>query len=56
MEQLPECASPEELDSARAALKDLLGEVSIVEKGGHVYAYTVISGYAGYNSGAEERT
>ncbi len=51
LEALPTLAKPDELETARSVLHDLIGTVSIVEDGDHVFADTMLCGGTGYNSG-----
>ena len=56
LENLHKYAKPDEVESAREALKGIIGEVTIVEDGPHVVAYPKLNNNVGYNSGAQKRT
>ena len=56
LEDLRHYATPDEIDSARQALHEIVGEVSVVEKGTHVFAQTKLNENMGLNGGAEKRT
>ncbi|MEX0708060.1 MAG: recombinase family protein [Woeseia sp.] len=55
LENLRKYAQPDEMESARAALREIVGEVSVVEEGPHVVAYSKVNS-AVYKPGAEKRT
>ncbi len=44
------------MDSARAAIREIVGEVLMVEKDSHVFAQTNLNENMGFNAGAEKRT
>ena len=41
------------MESARAAIRDIVGEVLVVEQGTHVFAKTKLNENMGFKSGAE---
>ncbi len=49
-------ARPDEMDSARAAIREIVGEVLMVEKDSHVFAKTKLNENMGFKNGAEKRT
>jgi transposase InsO family protein len=49
-------ALSDEIETARDALKGIIGEVMLVEEGPHVITYPKLSSNMGYNSGAQKRT
>ena len=44
------------MDSARAAIREIVGEVLMVEKDSHVFAKTKLNENMGFKNGAEKRT
>lgn len=46
---LLEYADPDEIESARAAIREIACEVSVVEKDPNVFAYTKLNKNMGYN-------
>ena len=55
LENLSAYAKPDEMETARALLHDYIGEVSVVEEAGQVFACAKLSGAVRYKSGAQER-
>ena len=55
-EDLRYYATPDELESARAEIREIVGEVLMIEKGTHVFAQTKLNENMGFNAGAEKRT
>jgi hypothetical protein len=45
-----EVAKPDEIEAARTALHEIIGEVSVVETGSRVLAYSRLSGNAVYGA------
>ena len=56
LENLRHYATPDEISSAREAIREIVGEISVVEKGTHVFAQTMLNENMGLNSGAQKRT
>ena len=56
LENLHKYARPDEVETAREALKGIIGEVKVAEEEHHVVAYPVIGNNVVYNSGAQKRT
>ncbi len=56
LEDLRHYATPDEIESARAEIREIVGEVLMIEKGTHVFAQTKLNENMGFNSGAEKRT
>ena len=56
LENLRHYATPDEITSAREAIREIVGEITVVEKGTHVFAQTMLNENMGLNSGAEKRT
>jgi len=56
LENLHKYARPDEVETAREALKGIIGEVKVVEEEHHVVAYPVLGNNVVYNSGAQKRT
>ena len=56
LENLRNYATPDEIESARVELREIIGEVLMIEKGAHVFAQTKLNENMGFNSGAEKRT
>jgi hypothetical protein len=49
-------ATHDEIGSARESIREIVGEVVVLEKDSHVFAYTKLNENMGLNSGAEKRT
>ena len=56
LENLRHYATPDEMESARAEIREIVGEVLMIEKGAHVFAKTKLNENMGFNSGAQKRT
>ena len=56
LENLRHYAQPDEMESARAAIREIVGEVLMVEKDAHVFAKTKLNENMGFNNGAQKRT
>ena len=56
LEDLRHYATPDEVESARAEIREIVGEVLMIEKGTHVFAQTKLNENMGFYSGAEKRT
>ena len=56
LEDLRHYAKPDELDSAREAIREIVGEISVFEKDSHVFAKTKLNENMGFESGAQKRT
>lgn len=56
LENLSRVAKPDEMESAREALRHIIGEVRIVEENDGVFAYPKINESAVYINGAQKRT
>jgi len=56
LEDLRHYAKPDEMDSARAAIREIVGEISVFEKDSHVFAKTKLSENVGFKTGAQKRT
>ncbi len=46
-------AKPDEIDTARESIREIVGEVVVLEKEFHVFAYTKFNENMGFKSGAE---
>ncbi len=53
LENLNQYAKPDEMESARAALREMIGEVTVVEDDTGVIVYAKLSNDAVYKTGAE---
>ncbi len=56
LEDLRHYATPDEVESARAEIREIVGEVLMIEKGTHVFAKTKLNENMGFNAGAQKRT
>ena len=56
LENLRHYATPDEMESARAEIREIVGEVLMIERGAHVFAKTKLNENMGFNSGAQKRT
>ena len=56
LESLNQVAQPDEMETARRLLREIIGEITVVEDDTGVIAYPKISSDAVYKSGAEKRT
>ena len=56
LEDLRHYATPDEVESARAEIREIVGEVLMIEKGTHVFAKTKLNENMGFNDGAQKRT
>jgi hypothetical protein len=56
LENLHKYAMPDEVETARAALRGIIGEVTVVEEKHHVVANPMLGHNVVYNSGAQKRT
>ncbi len=56
LENLHKYARPDEVETARSALRGIIGEITVAEEKDNVVAYPKISGNIVYNSGAQKRT
>ena len=44
------------MESARAEIREIVGEVLMIERGAHVFAKTKLNENMGFNAGAQKRT
>lgn len=56
LENLRNCANPDEVESARGILREIIGEVEIREEPDGVFAYTKLNAISVYKAGAQKRT
>ena len=56
LENIHKYAQPDEVETAREALKGIIGQVTVAEEKHHVVAYPMLGNNVVYNSGAQKRT
>ncbi len=53
LENIHKYAKPDEVETAREALKGIIGQVTVAEEKHHVVAYPMLGNNVVYNSGAQ---
>ena len=56
LENLRNYAEPDEVETARGLLREIIGEVEIREETDGVFAYTKLNAISVYKAGAQKRT